>query len=257
MLENQLKDEEKLIHLIQQMPTAVYTINQEGILTFYNQKAVELWGYHPRLNDPKESRYCGSFMIFKPDGTPLPHDKSPAAIALRQKKKIDGEEIIIERPDGSRVTALVNISPLFEDGKFSGTINVLQEITARKKNEKAAWLLVAIVNSSDDAIISKTLTGLITSWNPAAEKIFGFTETEMLGQSITAIIPADRQNEEEMIIRSIRKGKKVDHFETIRKAKDGKHVSVSITVSPVRDSVGRIIGASKIARKITGQGLKD
>lgn len=249
----QFKEDERITRLIQQMPAAVYTTDEDGILTFYNQKAVDLWGYRPRLNDPKESRYSGSFMMFKPDGTPLPHDQSPMAIALKQQQSISGEEIIIERLDGSRIIALVNISPLFDNGRFSGAINVLQDVTAQNSNKKAVWRLAAIVNSSDDAIVSETLTGLVTSWNHGAEKMFGYMEEEMLGQAVTIIFPPERKDEEDMILEQIRNGKLVDHFETARKTKNGKIVPVSITVSPVKDSRGRITGVSKVIRDISEQ----
>ena len=114
-------------------------------------------------------------------------------------------------------------------------------------------LLAAIVESSDDAIVSKDLTGIVTSWNQAAERLFGYTASEMVGASIYRIIPADRQQEEEYVLAQVRAGIGVDHFETIRRRKDGTHVEISLTVSPVRDDNGRIVGASKIARDITEQ----
>ena len=111
--------------------------------------------------------------------------------------------------------------------------------------------LAAIIESSDDAIISKNLDGTITSWNRAAERIFGYTEAEMLGQPILRIIPPERHHEEEEIISRLRRGERIEHFETMRQAKDGRLIDISITVSPIRDAEGRIVGASKIARDIT------
>ena len=108
-----------------------------------------------------------------------------------------------------------------------------------------------MVESSDDIIVSKTLDGIITSWNPAAERIFGWTAAEAVGQHITLIIPEDRRAEEDDVLARIRRGERVDHFETVRLAKDGRLVDVSITVSPVKDAAGRIVGASKVARDIT------
>jgi PAS domain S-box-containing protein len=112
-------------------------------------------------------------------------------------------------------------------------------------------LLSAIVNNSDDAIISKTLEGIITSWNPAAERMFGYTSAEVIGQSIRLIIPAELQAEEDFVLGEIRSGNKVDHFETIRQTKDGQRLNISLTASPIRDAQGIIVGASKIARNIT------
>ena len=111
--------------------------------------------------------------------------------------------------------------------------------------------LAAIVESSDDVIVSKTLGGIITSWNPAAERIFGWTEAEAVGQHITLIVPEDRWAEEDDVLAHIRRGERVDHFETVRRSKDGRLVDMSITVSPVKNAAGHIVGASKVARDIT------
>jgi PAS domain S-box-containing protein len=111
--------------------------------------------------------------------------------------------------------------------------------------------LAAIIEGSDDIIVSKTLDGIVTSWNPAAERILGYTSREAVGQHIKLIIPADRWSEEEDVLARIRRGEKVDHFETIRRTKDGRLLNISLTVSPVRDFTGTIVGASKIARNIT------
>src|SRR6476660_8676601 len=112
-------------------------------------------------------------------------------------------------------------------------------------------LLASIVDSSDDAIISKDLNGIITSWNKSAERLFGYTSEEVIGQPITILIPPDRLQEEPEILQRLRKGERVDHFETVRRRKDGILLDISLTISPVRDGEGRIVGASKIARDIT------
>jgi PAS domain S-box-containing protein len=114
-------------------------------------------------------------------------------------------------------------------------------------------LLCAIVDSSDDAIVSKTLDGVITSWNPAAEKMFGYTAAEAIGQSIRLIIPPELQTEEDYVLHQIRQGEKVDHFETTRQTKDGRRLNISLTVSPLRNAEGMVTGASKIARDITAK----
>ena len=114
-------------------------------------------------------------------------------------------------------------------------------------------LLAAIVESSDDAIISKTLQGIITSWNAGAERLFGYTAEEAIGQAITMVIPEDRQGEERVILSRLRRGERIDHFETIRKAKDGRLIDISLTISPIRNDNGEVVGASKVARDITEQ----
>lgn len=124
-------------------------------------------------------------------------------------------------------------------------------MTESTNDEQAAARLAAIVESSDDIIVSKTLDGIITSWNHAAERIFGYAAVEAIGQHITLIIPPDRLDEENTVLASIRAGRRIEHFETLRVTKDGRQVLVSLTVSPIKDSSGRIIGASKIARDIS------
>jgi PAS domain S-box-containing protein len=124
---------------------------------------------------------------------------------------------------------------------------------ALERAERLANLLASIVESSDDAIVSKNLDGIITSWNKAAERIFGYSASEAIGQPITLVIPEDRQSEEIEILTRIRRGERIDHFETVRQRKDGSLIDISLTISPVKDAKGIIVGASKIARDITEQ----
>jgi PAS domain S-box-containing protein len=125
-----------------------------------------------------------------------------------------------------------------------------RDITEGKQSQDASALLSAIVDSSDDAIISKDLNTIITSWNKGAERLFGYTAAEAIGRPITMIIPPDRLAEEPKIIERLKRGERVDHFETIRMRKDGSHLDISLTISPVKDSNGEIVGASKVARDI-------
>jgi PAS domain S-box-containing protein len=138
-------------------------------------------------------------------------------------------------------------------GKIVGIAGTALDITRRKSGEIAAQRLAAIVESSDDAIVSKDLNGIISSWNKGAERIFGYTAGEVIGKPVLILIPPDRHNEEPEILRRIRRGERIDHYETIRRRKDGTLIDISLTVSPVKDSNGKIIGASKIARDITGR----
>src|SRR5579862_8653734 len=116
-------------------------------------------------------------------------------------------------------------------------------------NELDAWL-AAVVDSSDDAIVTKTLDGVIRSWNRGAEQLFGYTAEEAVGQQIFLIVPSDRVAEEQEVLARLRRGERIDHFETIRQTKDGRRIPISLTVSPVRDHRGNLIGASKVARDI-------
>ncbi len=111
--------------------------------------------------------------------------------------------------------------------------------------------LAAIVATSDDAIVSKDLTGIVQSWNTSAERIFGYTAAEMIGRPIATIVPPERGDEEPRILERLARGERVDHFETVRVRKDGKRIDVSVTISPIRDATGKVVGASKIARDIS------
>ncbi|HSN09170.1 MAG TPA: PAS domain S-box protein, partial [Hanamia sp.] len=136
-------------------------------------------------------------------------------------------------------------------GNVIGISKIAKDISAQKEAEKKQSILAAIITSSEDVIISKTLNGIITSWNNSAWKMFGYTEKEVLGKHISIIIPKDRLAEEKKIIDNIKKGKRINHFETERIAKDGSKKFISLTVSPIKNSKGKIIGASKVARDIS------
>ena len=392
--------------LLQALPAAVYTTDAAGRITFYNEAAAELWGCRPELG---KSEFCGSWKLYWPDGTPMPHDQCPMAAALREQRPIRGAEAVAERPDGTRVPFIPYPTPLFDDaGRLTGAVNMLVDISDRHRAEQrirdsearyrgifdharvsvweqdfsavAAWLdglraagvadlrahlaahpdlvakavrhvrvldvnpytlelfeadakdrllhslaevflpetasifieelealwegrrqlegeatlrtlagrrievaftiafegerfertvvslldvserargehavqrLAAIVESSEDAIVAKDLNGIITSWNQGAERLFGYAAEEVIGKPITIVIPEDRLDEEPEILSRIRRGERVEHFETIRRRKDGSLVEISLMISPIRNRKGEIVGASKIARDIT------
>jgi PAS domain S-box-containing protein len=161
-------------------------------------------------------------------------------------------EAVAERPDGARAPFMAFPTPLFdESGALTGAINALVDISERKSAEQDRRRLTAIFDSSEDAIISKDLRGIITSWNPGAERLFGYAAKEMIGKSITLLILAQLRQEEESILGRIAGGGRVEHFETTRVRKDGTPVRISLSVSPIRNSRGAVMGASKIARDIT------
>ena len=138
-------------------------------------------------------------------------------------------------------------------GKIVGAVNMLVDLTERSHAEQVRQLLASIVESSDDAIVSKDLNGVIASWNPGAERLFGYTADEVVGKSVTKLFPPDLLHEEDAILERIRRGEKIEHYETVRRRKDGSLVDVSLTVSPVRDVAGKVTGVSKIARDISAR----
>ena len=248
-------NESDLRAVLDGLPAAVYTTDAKGRVTYYNRAAAELAGREPELG---KDEWCVSWRLYNMDGTPLPHDQCPMAIAIRENRAVRGTEAILERPDGTRLPFVAYPTPLRdEDGDLVGAVNMLVDISGRKNLENARAYLAAIVKSSDDAIISKNLSGIVTSWNRGAETIFGYTAEEMVGRPISLLFPSDRLKEEELILSRIRCGESVEHFETVRRRKDGIDIDVSLTISPVHDDHGRIVGASKIARDITDRKRAD
>ncbi|RVC63789.1 PAS domain S-box protein [Mesorhizobium sp.] len=235
--------------ILQALPVAVYTTDRFGKITFYNRAAAELAGREPEIG---KDEWCVTFRLFTPDGRPLPHDECPMAIALKEDRPVRNQEAIAQRPDGTLFPFLPFPTPLHnEAGQLVGAVNLLVDLSERKQAEEARHHLSAIVESSFDAIVSKDLNGIIKSWNKGAERLFRYTAEEVVGQSITILIPSDRQEEELFILGRIRRGERLDSYETVRRRKDGSLIPVSLTISPVRDASGRIVGASKIARDIS------
>jgi len=170
------------------------------------------------------------------------------------ERVINGERFSIEWKAETGEFYIVHFVPLRnEQNEVDAGLIITLDITEIKQAEEKSAKLAAIVQSSDDAIVSKTLESVITSWNTAAERIFGYTEEEMIGETIYKIIPADRQDEEPQILARLKKGERVEHFETKRLTKDGRLLDISLTISPLKDARGNIIGLSKIARDITGK----
>jgi PAS domain S-box-containing protein len=249
------KREQQFRAMIDALPAAIYTTDAEGWLTHFNPAAVKFSGRVPELGS---DRWCVSWKIFQADGTPVPLENCPMAVTLKEGRIVAGAECIAERPDGTRIWFTPHPTPLLDaSGKVVGGINMLVDITERKLAERANSLLAAIVDSSDDAIISKNFDGIITSWNKSAERIFGYTADEAIGKPITLLIPPECCGEEEEIIARLRRGERVDHFETTRMRKDGSTLDVSLTISPVRDTKGQVVGASKVARDITERKLAE
>jgi two-component system, chemotaxis family, CheB/CheR fusion protein len=243
------RDDGRFRAVLDVLPAAVYITSAAGRIIYYNDAAAALWGWRPELGT---SEWCGSWKLYWPDGRPMPHDQCPMALALRERRPVTNMEAVAERPDGTKVPFIPYPRLLYDaSGTLVGAVNLLVDLTDRKCAEQYVQRLALIVESSQDAIISKDLDGVITSWNSGAERLFGYTTDEAIGKSVTILIPSDRLHEETSILDRIRRGVRVERYETIRRRKDGSLVEISLIVSPIRDADGRVIGASKIAHDIT------
>ena len=234
----------RLAAIVESSDDAIISKTLQGIITSWNISAERIFGFtaeeaigrHISLIIPNDRLDEEDFIIRK----------------VSAGERLDHFETVRQRKDGRLINLSVTVSPIRGDtGEIIGASKVARDLTTAKDAERASAYLAAIIDSSDDAIIGKDLNSIITSWNKAAERIFGYTADEALGRSIALIIPEDRVFEEDIIIGKVRAGERIDHFETVRRHKDGHLVDLSVTVSPIRDRAGQIIGASKVARDTT------
>ena len=232
---------------------AIWSWTIDGTVISWNAEAERMFGYTP-------DEVIGQSLLKL-----LPPERLEAAreviVKVGHGIGYDPLETVRLRKDGNPVQVELSVSPICDlVGRVVGAATICREITERKRIEaelreseqRFRWL-ASIVESSDDAIVSKNLDGIITSWNRSAERIFGYTAEEAIGQPITIVIPQDRRDEERTILTRIRRGERIEHFETVRQRKHGSLIVVSLTVSPVKDAEGKIVGAAKIARDITEQ----
>ena len=232
------------------MTEAIVVLDRNKNLIRINAAGVSFHG----LSDPNApyGQFAGSVELVLPNGKLLPPEQWPSSRALRGEFVHNYELGIRRRDTGKTLIFEFNTVPITNEA--SETVQVIisyRDITERKKMDESRSQLAAIVESSDDAIIGKDLNSVVTSWNAGATKLFGYTAGEMVGHSITCLIPPDRQHEEEQILNRIKRGEIVEHMETVRKRKDGQLIDVSVTVSPIKDAANKVVGASKIARNIT------
>jgi PAS domain S-box-containing protein len=235
-----------LAAIVDSSDDVIISKNLDGIITSWNKAAERVFGYSAR-------EAIGSHITLI-----IPKDrlKEEDTIIARVKRgeRLEHFDTLRQRKDGTLIDLSLTISPVKDSsGRIVGASKVAREITERKRSERSTALLAAIVDSSDDAIVSKTLDGIITSWNKSAERMFGYRPEDAIGKHITLIIPRDRWSEETTIIERLRRGERIDHFQTVRCREDGALLDVSLTISPVKDSAGNIVGASKVARDITAQ----
>jgi PAS domain S-box-containing protein len=228
---------------------AVIATDAEGRVTFINQVAESLtgWKHADALGKPLAEVF---HIVNEQTRRQV---ENPALHAIREGviSGLANHTLLLAR-DGTERPIDDSGAPIKDaQGQTLGAVLIFRDVTERRRLERERALLANIVASSEDAIISKTLDGIIESWNAAAERLFEYTANEVVGQPITLIVPPERMEEEQLILERLRRGERVESFETVRRAKSGRAVDISLTVSPIRDAAGRISGASKIARDIT------
>jgi PAS domain S-box-containing protein len=223
---------------------AIVTKDLDGVVQSWNPAAERLFGF------------TAEEMIGQSIRKIIPRERlSEEDDVLRRVRAgdpVDHFETIRQRKDGGRVPISLTVSPIRDlDGEVIGASKIARDISDRVLLQGERNRLAAIVDSSDDAIISKDLNGIVKSWNRGAEIMFGYTAAEAIGRPITMIVPDDRLSEEYSVLSRVRQGLNVEHYETLRRRKDGSLIPISLSVSPIRDGTGTIVGASKIARDLS------
>lgn len=230
--------------IVESSDDAVIGESLKGIIHSWNKRAEQVYGY------------SASEMLGRPMTLLLPADRAEEETGILRRiqtgERVAHLETVRIAKDGRPINVSLTVSPIHgRDGSIIGASQIARDITESKRNERNAELLAAIVESSEDAIIGKNLEGIIQSWNEGAERLYGYEQGEILGKSMTLLLPADRPDEENEILGRIRNGDRVAHFETVRIRKDGKAIDVSLTISPIRDRNGVVSGASHVGRDIT------
>lgn len=235
-----------LAAIVESSSDAIISKDLDGTILSWNRGATEIFGY-----TADETIGRSVTMLMPPDKV----NEEPGILArIRSGERIDHYETVRQHKDGRLLDISLTVSPIYDAaGNIVGASKIARDITYRKAVEVEIARYAAIVDTASDAIISKDLNGIIRSWNRGATEIFGYEPDEMIGRSVTLLMPPDRINEEPGILARIRAGERVDHYETIRRHKDGRLLNISLNVSPIIDAHGVVIGASKIARDITIQ----
>jgi PAS domain S-box-containing protein len=237
---------ERLAAVVESSDDAIIGKTLDGTITAWNPGAENLFGYSPLEAVGKPIQ-----MLLPPERV---NEESEILERIRNGQRVKHFETVRVRKDGTKVNVSVTISPIRDrSGTIIGASQIARDVTDRMCAEEARERLAAVVESCDDAIVGKSLDGTITAWNPGAENLFGYSASEAVGKPIAMLVPPERANEESEILARIRRGERLKHFETVRLQKDGKRIDVSVTVSPIRDRSGDIVGASKIARDISGR----
>jgi PAS domain S-box-containing protein len=232
--------------IIRSSDDAIVTKNLDGIITSWNPAAVRMFGYLP------EEVLGQSILKLIPPS--LQSEEPEILRKLRAGEQIAHYETTRLTKSGEERLVSLTISPVRdENARVIGASKIIRDITDQKQLDHVRFQLAAIVESSDDAILTKDLTGRITSWNGAAARVFGYSEAEIVGSSILTLIPEELHSEEWEILAKLQAGQRIDHYETTRLKKNGERIDVSLTISPLRNAAGTIIGASKVLRDISGR----
>ena len=240
----------QLAAIVESSDDAIISQDRNGILTSWNSGAERMFGY-----SAEEIIGRSVMMLIPPE---LHHEEADIMRKLMSGGRLERFETQRLKKDGQRIDVSLAISPMRDmTGRITGASKIARDISDRRRVDEARVRLAAIVESSDDAIIGKDLDGVITSWNSGATRMFGYLPDEIIGHSILRLIPRELHSEEPMILARLRAGKRVEHFESRRLSKDGRVIDVSLTISPIRNADGVVIGASKIARDITSRKLAE
>ncbi len=231
------------------MGEGVYALDEDGRLTFMNPAAEAALGW-----TEAELLGCRVHEVIhfqRADGVPRPAHDCPLLGVLTSGQTCRGEDDVFTRRDGTLLPVSYTAAPILTGGRVIGTVLAFRDITERRRAEEERERLVAIVESSDDTILSKDLDGRVTSWNAGAERMYGYAAAEAVGRHVSFIVPPDRREELSGLMERVARGERVSHLETIRVGKDGRRVEVSLSIAPMKDGGGRVVGASTIARDIT------
>jgi PAS domain S-box-containing protein len=231
----------------------VVTTDAEGRVTFLNPVAEALTGWTAA---EAVGRSLEEVFLIVNEQT-REQMQNPVAMALRDGVVVSlVNHMILRRKDGIGIPIEDSAAPIRDsEGRISGAVMVFHDVTERRQKNERLWRLAAVIESSDDAILSMSLDAIINTWNAGAEKMYGYTAEEIIGKSVNILLPPDRVNEEPEILDRLKKGERIDHYETVRRTKGGVDLYVSLTVSPIVDAKGNIIGVSKISRDMTRRKL--
>ena len=234
---------------------AVIVTDEKGNVTFLNPVAERLTGWP--IHEAAGKRLQDVFRIINEDSRQTV--ENPIETVFREKRIVGlANHTALVARDGREIPIEDSAAPIAaQGGKISGAILVFRDVTEQRRSMEARNRLAAIVESSDDAIIGNGLDGIITSWNRGAQRLYGYTADEIVGKPLSLLVPPDHPDEVPTMMEQVGHGEYIEHFETVRVRKDGTHLDVSLSISPIRDSEGKIIGASKIARDITARKQED